>query len=104
MASRNEYIIAYQQRAIEEYEEAVSWYKERSTKAAEHFDIEVKNKINILRGEPTRFRKTYKDFREVKLNRYPFNIIYLVDEAKTIVVIASIYHNKRNPKKKYRKL
>lgn len=104
MTNQSEYIIAYQQRAIKEYEEAASWYKERSTKAAENFDVEVKNKIDILRGEPTRFRKTYKEFREVKLNRYPFNIIYLVDKTKMIVVIASIYHNKRNPKKKYRKL
>lgn len=98
------YIIAYQPRAIKEYEEAASWYKERSVQAAKNFETEIKKKIDILRNEPTRFRKTYKAFHEVKLDKYPFDIIYLIDEIKTVVVISSIYHKKRNPNKKYRKL
>ena len=98
------YTIAYQTRAIKEYEEAASWYKERSVQAAENFETEVKKKINILRNEPGRFRKTYKAFHEAKLDKYPFDIIYLVDETKIVVIISSIYHKKRNPKKKYRKL
>lgn len=54
------YSIAYQQRAIAEYEEAAKWYKERSTKTAENFEAAVNKKIDILRTNPTRYRKTYK--------------------------------------------
>ncbi len=98
------YTIAYQQRAINEYEDAAAWYRERSVQAAENFESSVKEKINILRNDPIRYRKTYKEFREVQLYKYPFNIIYLVDETKMRVIISSIYHHKRNPKKKYREL
>jgi plasmid stabilization system protein ParE len=65
------YSVAYQQRAINEYEEAAAWYRERSVQAAENFEIAVKEKIDILRNDPTRYRKTYQEFREVKLDKYP---------------------------------
>ncbi len=98
------YQIAYQQRAIAEYEAAALWYKERSIQAAENFETAVDKKINILRTYPAQYRKTYKKFREIQLDKYPFNIIYLVDEIKMKVIISSIYHHKRNPKKKFKKL
>lgn len=98
------YVIAYQQRAIAEYETAAAWYKERSIQAAENFEIAINKKIDILRVNALRYRKTYKEFREIQLDKYPFNIIYLVDEIKMRVIISSIYHHKRNPKKKYRRL
>ncbi len=46
------YQIAYQQRAIAEYEAAALWYKERSIQAAENFETAVDKKINILRTYP----------------------------------------------------
>jgi plasmid stabilization system protein ParE len=96
------YLVAYQPRAIREYEAAALWYKEQSIQAAENFEIAVNKKINILRINPLRYRKTYKEFREIHLDKYPFNLIYLVDEIKITVVISSIYHHKRNPKKKFK--
>ena len=98
------YSIAYQQRAINEYEEATIWYRERSEQAAENFEVSVKQKIGILRDNPIQYKKTYKEFQEVRLRKYPFNIIYLIDDTKMLIIISSIYHDKRNPNKKYRKL
>ena len=97
------YVIAYQPGAIAEFEAAAFWYKERSIQAAENFETAVNKKISILRIQPTQYRKTYKEFREIRLDKYPFNIIYLVDEVKMKVIISSLYHHKRNPKKKYKK-
>lgn len=91
-------------KSVKEYEVDAVWYKERSIQAAENFVGAIDKKINILRLNPTRYRKTYKEFREIKLDKYPFNIIYLVDEINLKVIISSIYHNKRNPAKKYIKL
>ncbi len=98
------YLIVYQPRAFKEYEVAAAWYKERSIQAAENFEAAINKKINILRLSPSRYRKTYKEFREIKLDKYPFNIIYLVDEIDGKVIVSSIYHTKRNPAKKYKKL
>lgn len=98
------YLIVYQQRAVREYEVAMAWYKERSIQAAENFESAINKKINILKLNHSSYRKTYKEFREIKLDKYPFNIIYFVDEINLKVIISSIYHNKKNPAKKYIKL
>lgn len=46
------YLVAWQQRAIAEYEAAALWYKERSIQAGENFETVVNKKIDILRIYP----------------------------------------------------
>lgn len=93
----------YEPVALSEYKEAIQWYDERSKKAAENFVKEVKEKIKSICVDPQRYRNAYKYFRETCLTRYPFYIIYFVDESKKIIVISSVYHHRRNPKGKYKK-
>jgi plasmid stabilization system protein ParE len=84
-----------------EYEAAYSWYVERSVKAAENFINAVDEAIEAVCTNPLRYRKSYKELREITLNKYPFCLIYQVDEKKKTVIVTSLYHNKRNPGKKY---
>lgn len=95
------YKIVYRIKALEEYEKSVEWYGQRSTRAAENFIVAVKEKLEIIKNHPTRNKKKYKNYYEASLKKYPFTIVYIIEES-TIVIIA-IYHHKRNPKKKYRK-
>ena len=94
---------AYAPEALEEYKEAISWYRERSEKAAENFVKEIAEKITTICNAPLKYRNTYKDFRETSLKKYPYSIVYLLDEQKKQVVIFSVFHQKRNPRKKFRK-
>src|ERR1044072_8111187 len=89
--------------AANEYEAAYSWYIERSEKAAENFIAAVDDAVETVCANPLRYRKSYKELREITLKKYPFYLIYLVDEKKKTVLITSVYHNKRNPAKKYNK-
>ena len=89
--------------ALDEYSAALEWYYERSENAAMNFVKEVKDKIKEVCSDPLRYRNTYKQFREKSLKKYPFCIVYLVDEVEKVVVISSVYHHKRNPRKKFRK-
>jgi plasmid stabilization system protein ParE len=66
--------------------------------------VVVQEKVNILKSDPTRFGKRHEEFREVSLKKYPYSIVFLVDEEQKLVVISSIFHQKRNPKTKYKKL
>jgi len=97
------YSIAYQKIAIEEYELAVEWYAGKSELAAENLVTAINEKLDILRREPDRFRKTYRHFREVALKKYPYSIIYIISEADQTVIITSVYHHKRSPRNKYKK-
>lgn len=87
--------------ALEEYKDAVSWYIERSELATENFIKEVKEKIKDICKDPLKYRNPYKTFLETSLKKYPYTIVYMVDQKKKLVIITSIYHNKRDPRKKY---
>ena len=97
------YRYIYDPVALNEYKEAISWYLERSELAAEGFVKEVNEKLAVVCKDPFRFRNTYKYYREISLKKYPYYIVYLVDEVKKVVVVSSVYLHKRNPQKKYRK-
>ena len=96
------YSISYQEKALREYESGMEWYRLRSENAALNFEIAVKEKIEVLRFRPDTYKRTYKQFHEVSLKKYPYCIIYLIDEKAKRVIISSIFHHNRNPRLKYK--
>jgi plasmid stabilization system protein ParE len=89
--------------AADEYEEAFTWYEERSVIAADSFIIAVQNAITAACNDPYRYRNPYKNLRELTLKKYPFNLVYYIDDEHQAIVVISIYHHKRNPSGKYHK-
>lgn len=89
--------------AAKEYEDAFEWYQERSEAAADILIIEVEETTRAICEDPYRYRETHKNLHEVSLKKYPYYLIYLIDEVKKVVTIISLYHHKRNPKNKYGK-
>jgi plasmid stabilization system protein ParE len=94
----------YTPTAANQYEEIVSWYKERSIVAPENFIKELEAKVRNICNNPFQYRNTYKHFREVSLKKFPYYIIYSIDEKSKTIYVAAIYHTSRNPKKKYTNL
>lgn len=90
--------------AQEDYESSLRWYMERSVQAAENFIAAVDNAFQLICDNPSRWRNAYKDYYELGLKKYPFSIIYTIEEDEKLIVVSAIYHRKRNPKKKYRKI
>lgn len=95
------YSYIYEPRAIIEFENAFEWYWEQSHSAAENFESRVKEKIHDICSNPFLYRKIRKHFREVHLKKYPFSIVYSVNEETLTIIIMSIFHHRRNPKRKY---
>ena len=79
------------------------WYRYRSKSAAENFIIEVENGIKAICRDPFLFKKTDQEYRELVLHKYPFNVVYSINEAKLLITIVAIYHQSRTPQAKYRK-
>jgi plasmid stabilization system protein ParE len=97
------YRYIYDPLALKEYTEAISWYMERSEQAAVGLVKEVNERLALICHAPFRYRNVYKKYRETSLKRFPYSIIYLIDEDKKMIIVSSVYHHKRNPRKKYRK-
>ena len=98
------YSVTLQTDAQHEYEASLRWYMERSYPAAEKFVEAVDNALHLICENPTRWRNNYKNFYEISLKKYPFTVIYTIEKDEQLIVVLSIYHHKRNPKRKYRKL
>ena len=90
--------------AQQDYEESLKWYIQRSIEAAEKFVAEIDTVLQLICTNPGRWRNKYKNFHEITLKKYPFTIIYTIEDDKQLVVVSSIYHHKRNPKTKYIKI
>lgn len=89
--------------AANEYEDAFMWYKAKSIIAADNLIIAVQDVIDAVCSNPYRYRNTYRNLRELALKKYPFTLIYYIDESKKLIVVTSLFHHKRDPKKKYDK-
>lgn len=98
------YQISFRKRAAAEYMESIVWYKERSEQATENFIKAVNSKLDEIESKPDSFRKSYKQFHEARVKKFPFSIVYFIDEEKKLIVITGIFHQKRNPKIKFRNL
>ena len=90
--------------AQQDYEESVIWYQERSQQAAENFVLAVEHTLKLICNNPQRWRKGYKDFQELGIKKFPHSIIYKIETGNQTIVVTAIYHGKRNPKKRYRKI
>ena len=89
--------------AADEYEEAFKWYEQKSIVAADNLILAVQEAIIAICTDPHRYRNTYKKLRELNLKKYPYTLIYFIDENKQLITIISLYHHKRHPKNKYNK-
>ena len=89
--------------AQEDYETSLKWYAAKSQGAAQLFTTAVDEALVLICKHPTRWRNTYKNYHELGLKKFPFTIIYSIETNKQLIVVASIYHHKRNPKKRIRK-
>lgn len=90
-------------KAQEEYEASLKWYIVRSIKAAEGFISAVEDSLTLICENPARWRNEYKSFHELGVKKYPFIIIYTVDYELMHVLILSVFHGKRNPRRRYNK-
>jgi len=95
------YAYSFDPVAAVEYEETFLWYQQNSIVAADAFVDAMNEAINSICKTPKLYRNTYNTLREIHLKRFPFCLIYEVDDEKKQVVIISIFHQSRNPDEKY---
>lgn len=89
--------------ADKEYHEAYRWYEERLEGLGDRFTQAIEDQLNIVTSSPSIYSKKKGNFREAKVDTFPYLIIYKVRDKEKLIFISAIYHTSRNPKKKYRK-
>jgi len=85
-----------QSEADNEFAESAMWYlmEEQSPQSAERFEEEVEEAYREIQKAPYRFPARKKGLRAWPLKKFPFSILYFIEEDE--IVVASIYHHKRS--------
>ena len=89
--------------AQKDYESSLQRYAKRSIKAAENFVVAIEDALELICKYLLRWHNVYKDYHEPGLKKYPFTIIYTIEETTQTGMINSICHHFRNPTRKYKK-
>ena len=88
--------IVWRPEALEEYEEAIAWYSERSIFAAEKLLTGFRARLSDILANPQRFPFSIPDRRWALLKTFPFQIHYMEDQNQ--IVILAFWHEKRDRK------
>jgi len=88
------YNIAIQEEAVVEIREAFDWYEEKRDGLGYEFLEELEVCYEKITFHPERYLFFNSFYRRIKLNRFPYLIIYEVTGDD--IIINSIFHIKRN--------
>ncbi len=85
--------------AEKEIEESIEFYESRSTGLGKQFLTYLRSYLKVLKTNPELFEiKRQPGYREMTLVKFPFVIIYEIIGNE--IIIYSVFHTSRNPKKK----
>jgi len=81
--------------AVAELDEAVAWYRALAPGLAERFLDEVRAARQRICDHPDAWHPLGDDVRRFRLERFPYGIIYVINEAEILIV--AIAHLHREP-------
>jgi plasmid stabilization system protein ParE len=81
--------------AEEEYLAALTWYRNRSSVAANQFQNAIRQGGETIRQSPRRWPFYFENFRKYNLHQFPFSLIY--EELIAEIVVFAVAHARRRP-------
>lgn len=82
--------------AMEDYRAAYAWYHKRGEHLSAAFEAEVDHALERVGAAPGRFAKYDDRHRFFLLRRFPFSLVYRVEDDRVLVV--AVAHAKRKPR------
>jgi plasmid stabilization system protein ParE len=90
-------------RARLELLEAWEWYEDKQVGLGDRFTEQVYKCIRLIEKYPERYPEKKKNYMEAGVKIFPYLVIYRIHKRKKIIAVVSVFHTRRNPRKKYRK-
>lgn len=76
--------------------EAFDWYEGERPGLGQDFLDEARKALRRVHEHPLRYPKIRGETRRSLLNRFPFSILYVVEEDRVVVI--ACFHGKRDPR------
>lgn len=88
--------VVIEPRAIIDVQEAVDFYDSRQEGLGEYFYDTLNNHIEILKANPF-FQVKYKDYHSFPIKKFPFILLYYIDEEIETIFVMSVFNTSMNP-------
>jgi plasmid stabilization system protein ParE len=93
-----EYKIVLSPKAEIEIDDAIQYYNQFSKSAARSFKNQLSDSYKKIRLNPF-FEKKYNDVRFLPFSKYPYIVLFRVDEIAKKVFVLSVFCARQNPEK-----
>ncbi|MCD6012112.1 MAG: hypothetical protein K0Q79_1974 [Flavipsychrobacter sp.] len=98
------YNVVFHEDVAADYNEAYAWYEKQQKGLGEKFLAEINNKIQQIMTNPGAYGiKSKPGYHEAIVIKFPYSIVYRIYKKDRCILITSIHHHKKHPRKKYRK-
>lgn len=94
--SEKKYKVNFIPEALNDIENAKEWYNYKKENLGEEFVDEVEKSVESIQNNPFQYAEKYKKMRQVKTNRFPYLISYIIEKIE--VIILSVFYGGRDPK------
>jgi plasmid stabilization system protein ParE len=88
--------VGWSNAAKAEFYAAEQWYANVSAELADRFAQAVDDGLQTIAQYPLRYPVVHKGKRRAFVRRFPYSLIYLVEDARIVVI--ACFHGKRNPR------
>ena len=88
-------------KARQEIFESWVWYEEQEDGLGDRFEDAVFEKIALIAANPLHY-PLKKGTYEANTDKFPFLIVYRINKRRKLIMIVSVFHTSRHPKKKRR--
>ena len=76
------------------------WYEEQQPGLGDRFEEDIFRKIGLIEANPLHY-PLKKKAREALADDFPYLIVYRINEKRKLIMIVSVFHTSRHPRKKY---
>ena len=90
------YRVVIRPEAENDVKEAFSWYEDKRQGLGYDFLLQVDAGLRFIERNPKIFPSEHKGTRKYLIKRFPYKIVYLIEEER--IVVLAVIHGRRNPK------
>jgi mRNA-degrading endonuclease RelE of RelBE toxin-antitoxin system len=98
------YRVSFHEDVAIDYNEAYRWYESHQIGLGEQFLAAVREKLEQILVNPELYSvKSKPGYHETIINGFPYSIVYKIYKKQSRILVTSVHHQKKHPRKKYRK-
>lgn len=87
--------VVFRRAALEDFEEAASWYEGQRAGLGEEFAAEIDAAVERAADDPHRFPIAQGEIRRSVARRFPFSVYYRIRGDR--IVVLAVFHARRDP-------